>query len=40
MLSGLALRLFTAPTHVLAEKLFAKRIHAQNVFTQAILKVG
>ncbi|CAJ0928593.1 unnamed protein product, partial [Mesorhabditis belari] len=38
IVSGIALRLLTAPTHVLAEKLFAKRIHAQNFFTQAILK--
>uniref|UniRef100_A0A1I7YID9 Mitochondrial inner membrane protein COX18 n=1 Tax=Steinernema glaseri TaxID=37863 RepID=A0A1I7YID9_9BILA len=36
--SGIALRLATAPAHIYAEKLFAKRLHATNFFTQAVLK--
>ncbi|VDM38853.1 unnamed protein product [Toxocara canis] len=38
MLSGLALRIITSPTHILAEKLFAKRLHATNFLSQEILK--
>ncbi|TMS37364.1 hypothetical protein L596_004308 [Steinernema carpocapsae] len=36
--SGVALRLLTCPAHIYAEKLFAKRLHATNFFTQGILK--
>uniref|UniRef100_A0A915BFD1 Uncharacterized protein n=1 Tax=Parascaris univalens TaxID=6257 RepID=A0A915BFD1_PARUN len=38
LVSGLALRILTSPTHILAEKLFARRIHAANFFNQEILK--
>ena len=37
--SGIALRLATAPAHIYAEKLFAKRMHATNFIHQTILKV-
>ncbi|KHJ92488.1 hypothetical protein OESDEN_07625 [Oesophagostomum dentatum] len=36
--SGLALRVASSPLHILAEKLFARRLHAQNFFTEGILK--
>uniref|UniRef100_F1L3U4 Inner membrane protein COX18 n=1 Tax=Ascaris suum TaxID=6253 RepID=F1L3U4_ASCSU len=38
VVSGLALRILTSPTHILAEKLFARRLHAANFFNQEILK--
>ncbi|XGW27929.1 hypothetical protein V3C99_008043 [Haemonchus contortus] len=36
--SGVALRLASSPLHIFAEKLFARRLHAQNFFTQGIMK--
>ncbi|KAK6748691.1 hypothetical protein RB195_001357 [Necator americanus] len=36
--SGIALRIASSPLHILAEKLFARRLHAQNFFTEGILK--
>ncbi|KAI6238182.1 hypothetical protein M3Y99_00716300 [Aphelenchoides fujianensis] len=38
VISGVALRLLTAPAHVYAEKLFAKRLHATNYLKHSILK--
>ncbi|KAK0397785.1 hypothetical protein QR680_002270 [Steinernema hermaphroditum] len=38
MVSGIALRIATAPAHIYAEKLFAKRLHATNFFTHGVLK--
>lgn len=40
VLSGVALRVLTAPAHVYAEKLFAKRLHATNYLKHTILKVN
>ncbi|CAJ0602035.1 unnamed protein product [Cylicocyclus nassatus] len=36
--SGVALRIASSPLHIFAEKLFARRLHAQNFFTEGILK--
>ncbi|MFH4982387.1 hypothetical protein AB6A40_009096 [Gnathostoma spinigerum] len=36
--AGLALRLLTSPTQIMAERLFAKRLHASNFFRYEILK--
>ena len=38
--SGIILRVATAPAHIYAEKLFARRLHATNFIHQAVLKVG
>ncbi|KAI6206656.1 hypothetical protein M3Y94_00937400 [Aphelenchoides besseyi] len=38
VISGVALRLLTAPAHVYAEKLFARRLHATNYLKTAILQ--
>ncbi|GMT22003.1 hypothetical protein PFISCL1PPCAC_13300, partial [Pristionchus fissidentatus] len=39
VVSGIVLRLATAPLHVQAEKLFARRMHATNFFTTKILNI-
>ncbi|WKY06354.1 hypothetical protein Q1695_006505 [Nippostrongylus brasiliensis] len=36
--SGVGLRIASSPLHIFAEKLFARRLHAQNFFTEGILK--
>ncbi|KAJ1346127.1 hypothetical protein KIN20_000833 [Parelaphostrongylus tenuis] len=38
VVTGLALRVASSPLHILAEKLFARRLHAQNALVQGILK--
>ncbi|KAJ1367651.1 hypothetical protein KIN20_028605 [Parelaphostrongylus tenuis] len=40
VVTGLALRVASSPLHILAEKLFARRLHAQNALVQGILKVS
>ncbi|KJH45779.1 hypothetical protein DICVIV_08175 [Dictyocaulus viviparus] len=41
VVSGFALRIVSSPFHILAEKLFAQRLHAENYLTAAILnKLG
>ncbi|GMS91642.1 hypothetical protein PENTCL1PPCAC_13817, partial [Pristionchus entomophagus] len=39
VVSGIVIRLATAPFHLQAEKLFAKRLHATNFFSQKILNL-
>uniref|UniRef100_A0A183GF86 Mitochondrial inner membrane protein OXA1L n=1 Tax=Heligmosomoides polygyrus TaxID=6339 RepID=A0A183GF86_HELPZ len=36
--SGVVLRIASSPLHIFAEKLFARRLHAQSFFTEGILK--
>ncbi|KAF8372845.1 cox-18 [Pristionchus pacificus] len=39
VVSGIVLRVTTAPLHIYAERLFARRLHATNFFTQKIINI-
>ncbi|VDM57855.1 unnamed protein product [Angiostrongylus costaricensis] len=40
VVTGAALRVASSPLHILAERLFARRLHTQNILTAGVLKLA